>query len=178
MVGLSARVTQFRKSDLCTASGNQPHKLRAGCWRRAQSRYRARPWGRGGSGAGGRSRRCCCCRRWRSRSRNSCGWSSSWCGSRSCGCSWCWSRRWRTGLCAVSPAGVEDTAYRPTAPDDHFSAGPDCRMKVSGSGRIGGAGGCPTFGAGIVSPAGVEQNRTSAIDPPQTIISLPVQTAV
>ena len=29
-------------------------------------------------------------------------------------------------------------------------------MRGSGSGRVGGAGGCPTIGAGIVSPAGVE----------------------
>ena len=43
-----------------------------------------------------------------------------------------------------------------SAPDDHFAAGPDCRVKVSGSGRVGGAGGCPTVRAGIVSAAGVQ----------------------
>ena len=43
-----------------------------------------------------------------------------------------------------------------SAPDDHFTAGPDCRVTVSRSGRVGGAGGCPTIRAGIVSPAGVE----------------------
>ena len=32
------------------------------------------------------------------------------------------------------------------------------------------------FGAGIVSPAGVD--KAEVISPPQTIISLPVQTAV
>ena len=42
-----------------------------------------------------------------------------------------------------------------SAPDDHFTAGPDCGVIVSASGRVGGAGGCPTIGAGIVSPAGV-----------------------
>ena len=42
------------------------------------------------------------------------------------------------------------------APDDHFAAGPDCRVTVSGSGRIGGAGGCPTIGARIISAAGVQ----------------------
>ena len=44
---------------------------------------------------------------------------------------------------------------KPT-PDDHFTAGPHCRVIFSGSGRIGGAGGCPTIRAGIVSPAGVQ----------------------
>ena len=44
-----------------------------------------------------------------------------------------------------------------SAPDDHFTAGPHCRVNVSGSGRVGGAGGCPTVGAGIVSPAGVQK---------------------
>ena len=63
-----------------------------------------------------------------------------------------------------------------SAPDDHFTAGPDCRVKVSASGRVGRAGGCPTVRAGIVSPAGVQ--IAAAPCPPQTIISLPVQTAV
>ena len=98
--------------------------------------------------------------------------------------------------------------------------------RVSRSGRVGGAGGCPTVRAGIVSPAGVQNGRSrhirprrsfrcrsrlpcdqtraagalvvlvavqlsvlglylppvlkcdAATVPPQTIISLPVQTAV
>ena len=62
-----------------------------------------------------------------------------------------------------------------SAPDDHFTAGPHCRVIASGSGRVGRAGGCPTIRAGIVSPAGVSQ---VASFPPQTIISLPVHTAV
>ena len=61
------------------------------------------------------------------------------------------------------------------APDHHFAAGPHCRVPVSGSGRVGGAGGRPTVGGGIVSPAGVQYMPPR---PPQTIISLPVQTAV
>ena len=112
-----------------------------------------------------------------------------------------------------------------SAPDDHFTAGPDCRVTDSGSGRVGGAGGCPTIRAGIVSPAGVQDasrsirprrsfhcrsrlpcervgqrarwwcwwlsnypcwdcisrrcsNSRCRSHPPQTIISLPVQTAV
>ena len=62
-------------------------------------------------------------------------------------------------------------------PDDHFAAGPDCRVKVSRSGRIGGAGGRPTVCAGLYLPPVF---KTGAADsrPPQTIISLPVHTAV
>ena len=81
-------------------------------------------------------------------------------------------------VCAgiVSAAGVQIAADIISAPDDHFAAGPDCRVNESGSGRVGGAGGCPTIGAGIISAAGVE--IVPMISPPQTIISLPVQTAV
>src|SRR5207247_3167201 len=56
----------------------------------------------------------------------------------------------------VSPAGVKKAAIKST-PDDHFAAGPHCRVTVSASGRAGGAGRCPTVGAGIVSPAGVQK---------------------
>ena len=63
-----------------------------------------------------------------------------------------------------------------SAPDDHFTAGPHCRVIVSGTGRVGRAGGCPAIRAGIVSPAGVQIAGES--HPPQTIISLPVHTAV
>ena len=55
-----------------------------------------------------------------------------------------------------------------SAPDDHFTAGPDCCVPL-GRGRVGGAGGCPTIRAGIVSPAGVQNARGT--HPPQTIIS-------
>ena len=48
-----------------------------------------------------------------------------------------------------------------STPDDHFAAGPHCRVIDSGSGRVGGAGGCPTIGARIVSAAGVQ--RAAAI---------------
>ena len=64
-----------------------------------------------------------------------------------------------------------------SAPDDHFAAGPHCRVISSGIGRVGGAGGCPTIRAGIVSSAGV-QSVPDRSYPPQTIISLPVHTAV
>jgi hypothetical protein len=84
--------------------------------------------------------------------------------------------RIRAGI--VSPARVKDvvTVILRPAPDDHCAACPDCRVKVSGSGRVGGAGGYPSIRAGIVSPAGVQIR--AATPPPQTIISLPVQTAV
>ena len=62
-----------------------------------------------------------------------------------------------------------------STPDDHFTASPHCRVIASASGCVGRAGGRPTIRAGIVSPAGVRIKRVS---PPQTIISLPVHTAV
>src|SRR4051812_45651851 len=43
-----------------------------------------------------------------------------------------------------------------SAPHDHLTAGPDCRVKGSARGRVGRAGGCPTIRGGIVSTAGVE----------------------
>ena len=43
-----------------------------------------------------------------------------------------------------------------SSPNDHFIAGPDCCVILSGRRRVGGAGGCPTVGAGIVSPASVQ----------------------
>ena len=52
-----------------------------------------------------------------------------------------------------------------SAPDDHFTAGPHCRVKISGSGRVGGAGGCPTIRAGIVSAAGVQIVLTIELRP-------------
>ena len=56
----------------------------------------------------------------------------------------------------VSPAGIEiSVAVAIPTPDDHFTAGPDCCVKVSANGRVGGAGGRPTIRAGIVSAAGV-----------------------
>src|SRR5262249_31536393 len=54
-------------------------------------------------------------------------------------------------------------AVTSSSPDDHFTAGPHCRVTDSGGRRVGGAGGCPTVSAGIVSSAGV---RLTAIDVP------------
>ena len=76
---------------------------------------------------------------------------------------------------SISAAGVQIVGISST-PDDHFIASPDRRGKKSARGRVGRAGGCPTIGAGIVSPAAVHIDDVPT--PPQTIISLPVHTAV
>ena len=68
------------------------------------------------------------------------------------GACWCWTR-----LRTVPFPPVLSLVGAPT-PDDHFAAGPDCRVIVSADGRVGGAGGRPTVGAGIVSPAGVQDS--------------------
>jgi hypothetical protein len=79
----------------------------------------------------------------------------------------------------VSPAGIKIAAAEAinSAPDDHFTADPHSGVTGSGSGRVGGAGGCPTVCAGIVPPARVEKDA-GVSKSPHTIISLPVHTAV
>jgi hypothetical protein len=59
----------------------------------------------------------------------------------------------RAGI--VSPAGIQTagTDNANSAPNDHFAAGPHCRVIGSASGRISCADGCPTIRAGIVPPA-------------------------
>ena len=79
---------------------------------------------------------------------------------------------------AIFPASVQSAVAVYSAPDDHFTASPDCRVTVRASGRVGRAGGRPTVGAGIVSAAGVQILDATSSMPPQTIISLPVHTAV
>ena len=63
-----------------------------------------------------------------------------------------------------------------STPDDHFAAGPDCGVIVSAFRRVGSAGGCPEFVLGLYLPPVFEGPFGTC--PPQTIISLPVQTAV
>ena len=79
---------------------------------------------------------------------------------------WCWwpsnCRCW--GYICPPVFKYDSITYRYAAPDDHLAAGPHCRVRVSAIGRVGGAGGCPTVGAGIVSPAGV-QNGAVIIRP-------------
>ena len=78
----------------------------------------------------------------------------------------------RAGI--VSPASVRKVVDIISAPDDHFTAGPDCRVNDSAVGALVSAGGCPTIRAGIVFPAGVRR-----IDfHPRRSFQLPVQTAV
>jgi len=81
------------------------------------------------------------------------------------------------GIChrIVSSTGVKSAAHR-SAPNDHFAAGPDRRVKISGTRRVRSGSGRPNVSVGIISPAGV-QPRGDAVSP-QTIISMPVQTAV
>jgi hypothetical protein len=67
--------------------------------------------------------------------------------------SWCWTR-----FRAVSPASVKiafDIII--PAPDNHFIAGPNCRVIVSGTWRAGGVGSDPNIRIRIVSAAGVEK---------------------
>ncbi len=60
------------------------------------------------------------------------------------------------GAGIVSPACIHIAAAVISAPDDHLTAGPHCRVIVSAIGRIGRAGGCPAISAGIVPPASVQ----------------------
>ncbi len=73
----------------------------------------------------------------------------------------CWSRSWRAGWCPVSLASVQIGEAIITAPDDHFTARPDCRVELAWSGRIVGAGGYPIIRAGIISPPGVQISETT-----------------
>ena len=57
----------------------------------------------------------------------------------------------------IPPAGVRHASETTSAPDDHFTAGPDCRVTASASGRVRRAGGSPSSRAGMVSPAGVQK---------------------
>jgi hypothetical protein len=49
-------------------------------------------------------------------------------------------------------AGITNTK---STPNNHFTAGPHCRVTGSASGRVSRAGVCPTVSTGIVSAAGV-----------------------
>jgi len=61
----------------------------------------------------------------------------------------------RAGI--VSPASVQIAVVgAKSAPDDHLTTCPHCRVPGSRTGRISGAGGCPGISARIVSPASVQ----------------------
>ena len=63
------------------------------------------------------------------------------------------------------PPVFERRVATKAAPDDHFTAGPNCRVSHSRSGRIGDAGGRPTVRAGIVSRAGVRKDAVGIARP-------------
>ena len=64
-----------------------------------------------------------------------------------------------------------------STPDDHFTAGPDCRVSESGSGRVGRCWWLSNYPCWdcISRRCSI---MAAIVNPPQTIISLPVQTAV
>ena len=66
-----------------------------------------------------------------------------------------------------------------SAPDDHFATGPHCRVTNRARGRVDGAGGGPTVGGRDYICRRCSNKVLDHHDsPPQTIISVPVQTAV
>src|SRR5439155_21692747 len=86
---------------------------------------------------------------------------SSWCR--------CWRRRGCRTRCsrAVPAAGVQlQEIFISAAPDDHFTASPDCRVRDSGGRGVGGGRGYPTISAGTISPAGVKWERGNLISTP------------
>jgi hypothetical protein len=40
-------------------------------------------------------------------------------------------------LRTIPPAGIDEAAIGKSAPDNHFTAGPDCRVIGSARGRVG-----------------------------------------
>ena len=76
---------------------------------------------------------------------------------RGCASSGAWSRGGRgTRLRAVASAGVHIVTPIVTAPDDHLTAGPHCRVQVSWFRRIGYARSRPDIRVGIVPTTGLE----------------------
>src|SRR5205807_4908115 len=65
-----------------------------------------------------------------------------------------------TGVAGTTATHTLSLLYALPISDDHFGAGPHCRVAPSGSGRVAGAGGGPTVGAGIIPPAGVKRAVT------------------
>ena len=63
-----------------------------------------------------------------------------------------------------------------SAPDDHFAAGPHCRVKVSDRGALVVLVAVQLSVLGLYLPPVLKLTKPSV--PPQTIISLPVHTAV
>src|SRR5207247_11005779 len=53
-----------------------------------------------------------------------------------------------------------------STPDNHFAAGPQCRVRPSYRGRVDGASGDPTVCARIVSPAAVKKAMAEVVSTP------------
>ena len=91
-----------------------------------------------------------------------------------------WLSKYPTQGCIFRPYSTAGSFHR-FRPRQSFPASPYCRVRISGRGRINRACGCPSISNEIVSRARIEryefapEGRSS---PPQTIISVPVQTAV
>jgi len=66
----------------------------------------------------------------------------------------------------ISPTGVETIRNSNPSPDDHFAAGPDRCVIVSGLGRVGDARGCPSVNDGVVMPAGVQREEIGIFSAP------------
>ena len=82
----------------------------------------------------------------------------------------------RAGI--ISAACVCVAATYESAPDNHFMAGPDCRVKSRSTlGSIGHGGSCPSVRARENTSHQVLKGA-SALLPPQMIITVPVHTAV
>ena len=65
----------------------------------------------------------------------------------------------------LPPVFAQTLTLPGSTPDNHFAASPDCRVLPSSQRPHGGAGGCPTVGAGIVSAAGVQVSCSWQIRP-------------
>ena len=81
------------------------------------------------------------------------------------------------GAGVVPPAGVE-TAVNNATPDDHFTVGPHCRVRVAGRGRVGRGGGCPAVRAGIISAAGVERIGAIISSPNDHFVASPYRRVI
>src|SRR2546425_11616145 len=66
----------------------------------------------------------------------------------------------------VSSASIQLTDGPTPAPDNHFSAGPDCGVNESGAGHGGRAGRSPTVGARTVPRASVREDTNISLPSP------------
>ena len=77
----------------------------------------------------------------------------------------------------ISTAGIRIAADAISAPDNHFAAGPHCRVIGPGLGRVDCLVGVQLSVLGLYRPP-VLNRSWAKLNPPQTIISVPVHTAV